>query len=973
MVAPTTATFDGNEFFSLGAKDIFIIKYSTIGDYQWGKSMGGYSDDLSGGICLDNLNNPIITGSYYSSLYTGSGNLISLGANDFFVAKFNDDGGFLWATNHGSTLDDYGKDVICDNSNNIFVLGEFNGVINFGALNLTSNGAKDVFIAKYNQFGAVQWVRKNGSAGDNDIAGSITTDIFGNAYACYSEDQLTDQGKIVKYSSLGANNLTIGFGGSGTISNKGIAIDNSGNIFVSGKYSDLTNFGDGAVNSVGISDYFIAKFNSSGVFGYKQIAGSTFTDCGNSICLDAQNNIIVGGYCNNAIYFGSTPYPAQGKEDAMIVKYDRYFSFGEIIVTSNGCNANNMSIDITVAGGVTPLNYNWSNGAHTEDITGISTGEYYITVTDAYNCFIETSVTVNAPIQPIINLPDNLLICPIDTVTLDAGPGFENYLWSTSETTQTIDVSQAGTFSVIVTDQNACTASDFTIVTRRDPIDLMGDRFDEVCEGEERYYSPLGFQDYLWSDGTDVNYYSTGEQGWHWVRVFDGTCHYYDSTFLNVNLNPIVDLGGDRSICIGDSLQIFVGAVFNSYLWQDNSTNDNFWAREEGLVSVNVTDSKGCEGGDAINIIIVDNPYVELGPDTSYCSNNPIMLLPNDEGADNTYLWNNGTTNNSLNVSNSGTYWVEVTNATGCLTRDSVYLQIFKAASIYLGEDIEYCQDSSASITALGDFETYLWSDGSTENSIIASGTQMFSVTVTDVNGCIAHDTIFTFEHIVLVPFLGLDTTLCNSQEFILQPENDYAKYMWSTGSSAPSITITQAGTYGITVTDDIGCVNSYSINIDYTAGPEITSIHSGGGTIIVNATGGTPPLIYSYDGDTWQQSNTFNFLPTDAYLMSVMDKNYCIATMPTFLDNSIQIPSFFTPNGDGYNDMWVIGGIYQYPSAEIQVYDRFGKKLFEFCGTDQGWNGTYMGSPLPSDTYWYAIRLMDGQRTITGNVTIKR
>ena len=154
---------------------------------------------------------------------------------------------------------------------------------------------------------------------------------------------------------------------------------------------------------------------------------------------------------------------------------------------------------------------------------------------------------------------------------------------------------------------------------------------------------------------------------------------------------------------------------------------------------------------------------------------------------------------------------------------------------------------------------------------------------------------------------------------------------------------------------------------------PEIKKITSGKGLVVVEVEGGVPPYYYSADGKTWQTSNIFDNLPSDFYDIMVQDNNYCIDQMQTFLDASVGIPSFFTPNNDGFNDTWIITGLYMYPDAKVAVYDRFGKQVFSSKGAVCEWDGIYAGFKLPSDSYWYVVYLGDAYPPFKGSVTIKR
>ena len=158
----------------------------------------------------------------------------------------------------------------------------------------------------------------------------ITTDNSGNVYLYYKKDIPGNIARIEKYSPSGTELLNTGFGGNGLITPKSIVTDNSQNIYVTGMFSGTSDLGEGDVTSAGEGDYFFTKFYADGSFKFNYTAGSSLSDCGNSICLDADNNIFIGGFYNDGIDFGSESYTSQGAEDIMIVKYDRFFSFGDI-------------------------------------------------------------------------------------------------------------------------------------------------------------------------------------------------------------------------------------------------------------------------------------------------------------------------------------------------------------------------------------------------------------------------------------------------------------------------------------------------------------------------------------------------------------------------------------------------------------------------------------------------------------------
>jgi gliding motility-associated-like protein len=128
-------------------------------------------------------------------------------------------------------------------------------------------------------------------------------------------------------------------------------------------------------------------------------------------------------------------------------------------------------------------------------------------------------------------------------------------------------------------------------------------------------------------------------------------------------------------------------------------------------------------------------------------------------------------------------------------------------------------------------------------------------------------------------------------------------------------------------------------------------------------------------DGGSSQSESTFKKIANGTHTITVEDFNGCRADS-TFALNSqydIEVPNFFTPNGDGFNDTWEIGGLERLPESMISIYDRFGKLLVKYPASNPGWNGEYMNRPVPSDDYWYVIELKPVDKIIKGNVTIKR
>jgi len=150
---------------------------------------------------------------------------------------------------------------------------------------------------------------------------------------------------------------------------------------------------------------------------------------------------------------------------------------------------------------------------------------------------------------------------------------------------------------------------------------------------------------------------------------------------------------------------------------------------------------------------MVASEIIELGPDSTYCSNFPIILDPQDQSENNTYLWSNLQSTESISVNETGQYWVEVTNIAGCVSRDTIRLTIYEQPIIDLGQDISFCEGGSDTIKVLGDYYNYEWNTGEDTCCIYVDSSGLYSITVTDVNGCFDSDTIIVYESILDPPF----------------------------------------------------------------------------------------------------------------------------------------------------------------------------------------------------------------------------
>jgi Bacterial Ig domain/Beta-propeller repeat len=261
-----------------GAGDIFVAKYDGDGNLKWVKSAGGTAANDSGfGIGVDGSGNSYVIGRFQSTAIFGSGTgqtLVSGGGNDVFVAKYDPDGNLVWATSPGGTGGSQGFGIAVDSSGNSYVTGTYSGTLTFAGVTLPAApmGSNDIFVAKYDTNGTAVWATNAGGTG-NDSGRGIAVDGSGNSYVTgfLGGSDLF----VAKYASTGSLMWAKSVAGTGNdctaisqgscLAGHGIAVDNSGNSYVAGIYDGTPIFGSAEPNqtqltSSGGNDIFVAKF-----------------------------------------------------------------------------------------------------------------------------------------------------------------------------------------------------------------------------------------------------------------------------------------------------------------------------------------------------------------------------------------------------------------------------------------------------------------------------------------------------------------------------------------------------------------------------------------------------------------------------------------------------------------------------------------------------------------------------------------
>jgi hypothetical protein len=453
---------------------------------------------------------------------------------------------------------------------------------------------------------------------------------------------------------------------------------------------------------------------------------------------------------------------------------------------------------------------------------GIHTITY--TYTDGNGCtnFVEQQVTVNEVPLPVITPIGTSEICDGDNLVLDAGSGYSVYSWSNNTNGQTTTVNQSGTYNVTVTTAAGCSGTAAAVQVIVNPI-------------------------------------------------------------------PVVDLGNDTTICTASILNIDAGNPGASYVWSTQEITQDINVTTTGVYIVDVTDQNGCVGSDAISVTVADllDPIIVGSGPFTFCDGDSVTL---DGGMFEEYLWSNGDTTQTTTVSTSGIYELQVWDEFGCEGSDDEAISVLQLpnAVITPAGVVSICDGDSVVLSASSTFASYTWNPNSeATSSITVTESGVFSVTVEDPNnGC--ESTSNEVEVIVntttppsIVP--SGPTEFCQGESVSLSVvPGPYNSVLWSSGSTTPSIVVTQTGNYGVTVIDANGCVDSTLTGASvYIEVWDPNPIAEQFGDTVSVTNGPYAAYQWYFNGVMVAGATEGDYQPTVSgnYVCEITDENGCMAT----------------------------------------------------------------------------------------------
>lgn len=331
-----TVDFGGMSETAAGLSDAFIAKYrGSDGVLQWVVRIGGSGNDVGTGITVDGAGNVTTVGSFEGMVDLGAGVETSAGASDVFIVSWTSARAFRWARRHGSTGADQARAIASDAAGNLYVTGGFHGTVDFGGgagMTLSAFGAEDVFLASYTSAPAHRWSRRHGGTG-NESGEDVATDgtnlyltgwfqgtaNFGGAALSAGGGPTPTDVVVASYqASTGNHQWSRDYGSGGNDRGLGVATDGSGNVYVTGSFEGLVDFGGGTLRADG-TDAFAFSLTGAPAYRWQLEAGSTADDQGNAVWVDAAaGRVWLVGAFQGTTTFGGAALTSAGSTDAYV-------------------------------------------------------------------------------------------------------------------------------------------------------------------------------------------------------------------------------------------------------------------------------------------------------------------------------------------------------------------------------------------------------------------------------------------------------------------------------------------------------------------------------------------------------------------------------------------------------------------------------------------------------------------------------
>ncbi len=499
------------------------------------------------------------------------------------------------------------------------------------------------------------------------------------------------------------------------------------------------------------------------------------------------------------------------------------------VTVSDGCSTGTAEVEVTIEGNHEPVElgpdsiiicegnsyeveldpslseYTWNDGSNASDYFILEPGLYSVTLDDG--CSITTdqiTAILLAPPEPF-SLGADQNICSWDQLEFSFDPSLGDFNWQDNSTSANYTITSSGNYALTISNSCGEESDDIEVTTLDIPEVEIGPNIQQICEGDviDIDVDPaLG--DLLWQDGSTASYYEISTSGTYTLMISNECGTGSDEMNVSIVEPPVFDLGSDTTLCTGDTIVLDAPGVLGNYVWQDNSQNESIMVTTPGVFVLSVSNLCG-DAVDSINVYfntVVIPP--DLGPDLTLCSVQQIVLYANSPNAN--CVWQDTSTADSLLVTSSGTYTVQVSNT--CSSASDTVLINFNGnpPQVDLPTQLSLCQGQSVTIDAVVSGVTYLWNDNSQNQQLIVNTPGTYSVTVANACGTAMDSTLILDGGPAPYVALGNDVQLCAGDAIMINPDfMNVDTWVWQDGSTMPSFVVTGPGVVTVEASNTCG------------------------------------------------------------------------------------------------------------------------------------------------------------------------
>ncbi len=693
-------------------------------------------------------------------------------------------------------------------------------------------------------------------------------------------------------------------------------------------------------------------------------------------------------------------------------------------------NGTNGAIQPLITGGTAPYTYAWSNATGANILSNVAAGSYSLNIIDANNCSATFNYILSQPNSALsVVLNGSNVLCFGDAsgsanALISGGTSPYILSWSNGSTNTSIQNILAGTYNISVTDSQGCLesqsititepAAPLNVSTLSTMVDCFGNQsgsIDASITGGTAPYSSVWINQnsqIFASSAEDLSFVGIG----NYLTIVTDSQGCVDSSAAIITQPAALSISNStlHVLCYGDNTgsvnaNVSGGTLPYTYAWSNGALTEDLNTIPSGSYTLTVLDANGCT--ETMNVEVIQ-PIAPLSIITESTYINCFGLSTGSANATAVggtapyqYTWSNGGITSSISDVPAGVYSITVTDYHGCTAFSGAnVMQPLQALNLSVNVTEPTCygySNGNIEMTITGGTQPYYFNWGNENNILlnnpserldsIAVGTYLF--VITDDRGCVVDTIVQVNEPTPLN--IGIQTTdaLCYQGasglvDLTVTGATPPYQFNWNDGQFlTEDLSNLSAGNYMVQITDNQGCIDSIAGVVNQpdsilisTEIINVSCVDQEDGAISLTVNGGISP--YSFAWSSGENVPSISNLMAGYYFSTITDDNSCIATITVEVLPStipcVNPVNTFTPNGDLYNDTWVIDNMYLYPKASIQVFNKWGNLVFRSEGLYTPWDGTYNNNPLPSEVYYYIIELNDPTTSkLTGTLTIIR